>query len=134
MTTPPQPGLARALCAIQAAVAALPGAILVLAPQAIMGIYGLQLDAAGAFAARVQGALMLGLALIFWSARDAGPSALRTGVLAAGLLINALQAAITALATISGVLNAAGWPAALLHAALALGFAYALWVDRRASA
>lgn len=115
----------RVILVIAAAVAILPGIILILSPQTVMDIYGLKLDTAGAFAARMQGVLLVGLAVIYWFARNAAGQPLQTAVLLAGLLTNAITTVIVLLAVTDGTINAAGWPAAALHAALTLGFAIA---------
>lgn len=112
-------------------IALLPGIILIVTPQTVMGIYGFQLDTAGTFAARIQGIVLVGLAVIYWFARDASEQPLQAAVLIAGLLINAVTTVIVLLSVVNGTINAAGWPAALLHGALTLGFAYALYIRRR---
>jgi hypothetical protein len=123
--------LTRSLLAVATAIAVLPGIILVISPQTVLGIYGFQLDNAGAFAARMQGILLVGLAVVYWFARNAAEQPLQTTVLIAGLLINAVTTVIVLLSVVNGTINAAGWPAALLHGALTLGFAYALYIRRR---
>lgn len=123
--------IARSLLTIAAAIAVLPGSILIVSPQAVMSIYSLQLDTAGAFAARMQGVLLVGLAIVYWFARNASEQPLQTAVLIAGFLINAITTVIVILSVVDGTINAAGWPAAVLHGVLALGFAYALYLRRR---
>jgi hypothetical protein len=73
----------------------------------------------------------VGLAVIYWSARNADVQPLQTAVLIAGLLINTITTVIVVLAVVNGTINAVGWPAAVLHGVLALGFAYALFLGRR---
>lgn len=120
-----------ALCIVSAAVVILPGIILIVSPQTVMGIYGFQLDAAGAFAGRMQGVLLVGFAVVYWFARNATAQPLRFGVLVAGLLTNAITTVIVILSLFTGTINAAGWPAVALHGALTIGFIYALYLDRQ---
>jgi hypothetical protein len=47
-------------------------------------------------------------------------------VLLAGLLTNVVTSVIVVISTANGTLNAAGWPASILHGVLAAGFAYTL--------
>jgi hypothetical protein len=121
----------RSLLVVAAAVALLPGIILIIKPELVMGIYGFQLDPAGAFAARMQGVLLVGLSVVYWSARDAIGQPLQTAVLLAGLLINAITTVIVVVSVVNGTINVAGWPASVLHGVLALGFTYALYLRRR---
>lgn len=121
----------RVIFTITAGVAVLPGIILIVSPQTVMGIYGLHLDIAGAFAARMQGVLLVGLAVVYWFTRNASDQPLQTAVLITGLLTNAITTVIVLLAVADGTINATGWLATALHAALALGFAVSLFRARR---
>lgn len=115
------------LLAVSAAICVAPGLALLLVPAPFMGaVYGLSLDAGGAFLARILGASLIALAALYWSQRGVAPSPSLRMVLITGLIYNVIEAVATAPAAASGLLNVVGWLAVALHAALAAAFALAL--------
>ena len=75
--------------------------------------------------ARLFGAALLGLGLIFWFARDSTADALR-GLMIATVVGNVVGLVVVVLGTIAGTLNSMGWIAALIYLFGAAGCGYYL--------
>jgi TRAP-type C4-dicarboxylate transport system permease large subunit len=117
--------LSKALFTVNAAVCAGPGIALLIAPGMLMAVYGLALDARGAFMGRLLGSTLIGLAWVFWQVRTTTDRKMHTTVLCVCLLVNVLQAIIIFAGITSGLLNGLGWPALALHLSLATAFVVA---------
>ena len=98
------------------------GVGLILVPDHLLWLFGLQTGAAGIFVGRELGAALLGLSVIFWAARD--PWDLPRQVLLGGLVFNSFGLAIALGAIWNGVMSGMGWLLAAIHCVLANGFAY----------
>ena len=72
---------------------------------------------------KVETAVGLGFAVIFWMARSAGPSRARDGIVAGIVVATVLIGIVDALAILGGVLPAVGWVTVAINALLAIGFA-----------
>ena len=95
-----------------------------LAPQELMGMYGLSFNPAGVLIARVFGTVVIGLAIIYWACRNAKASPLLQAVIYAGVISNAADVVVAWYGISTGVLNTMGWALVILHALLTIGFAY----------
>jgi hypothetical protein len=114
--------LTKMLVTISAAVCFGPAMLLLVMPGTLMAVYGLTLDAGGMFLGRVLGAVLVGLAIVFWRARSTREGELVRAAVWAGLLHNALLVIVILAGVLSGAIIWTGWPAAGLHVILAIGF------------
>jgi hypothetical protein len=89
-----------------------------------MAFYGLNYNPSGVLTARVFGTQVLLLAVIYWAARNAGPSSLMSAILWGSVIANILDAIVAFMGISAGVLNAMGWALVVLHVLLAIGFIY----------
>ena len=95
----------------------------VLIPEQVAASYGMATSASTVLIARLFGAALLGLGLIFWFARD-GSSELVRGVLAAIIIGNTVGLIVVVMGTTAGTLNSMGWLAALIYLFGAAGSGY----------
>jgi hypothetical protein len=114
----------RAFLVIPAVIYALLGLGLLFAPEATMGPYAIPLDANAVIMSRIAGAAFIGLAIVFWFAREGGPSPAQKGVLYGGCAANLLALLGALWVVIGGQVSAGGWLIVVVHAVLAAGFAY----------
>ena len=114
------------LLTASAAVCIAPAVILLISPGTLMLIYGLRLNPGGVFVGRTLGAILVGLAILFWQARRAQDAAFRQTAILAGLVHNVLLIVVIVTSTVRGDIIWTGWPAALVHITLATGFVYFL--------
>ena len=110
---------------ILAVLALIHGIGFVLAPEEVAASYGLANSPASVLLARLFGAALLGLGLIFWFARDSTAEALR-GLMIATVVGNVVGLVVVVLGTIAGTLNSMGWIAALIYLFGAAGCGYYL--------
>lgn len=105
----------------------------VLVPKAVMSLYGVTLDPAGAMMAQFVGAAFLLLSIVLWLARNAPYSevTLRAFVLAI-VIGDTIGFIVALLAQLSGVPNALGWLNVALWLLLALGFGYIRFIKKSA--
>ena len=108
--------------AIIAVLALVHGVGFVLAPEQVAASYGMATSASTVLMARLFGAALVGLGLIFWFARD-GSEATR-GVLIPTIIGNAVGLIVVVMGTLAGTLNSMGWIAALIYLFGAAGSAY----------
>jgi hypothetical protein len=73
--------------------------------------------------ARLFGAALIGLALIFWFSRDGSSESVR-GVFIATIIGNPAGLIVVVLGTMAGTLNGMGWIAALIYLFGAAGSVY----------
>ncbi len=105
-------------------VAAVFGLAFLIAPSALVALYGVKLTPATEVIGRIAGSVILGFAIVFWGARNGnGAEALKAAMLA-GLVGNGLDFLILLHATATGLLNGLGWLQVLINGALAIGFWY----------
>ena len=109
--------------AIIAVLALVHGAGFVLVPEQVAASYGMATSASTVLMARLFGAALLGLGLIFWFARDGAAESVR-GVLIATIVGDAVGLVVVVMATLAGTLNSMGWVAALIYLFGAAGSGY----------
>lgn len=99
------------------------GAGFVLVPEQVAASYGMATSASTVLMARLFGAALLGLGLIFWLARD-GSSESARGVFIATIVGNTVGLIVVVMGTIAGTLNSMGWVAAVIYLFGATGSVY----------
>ena len=105
-------------------VAAVFGLAFLVAPSQLVALYGVTLTPATEVIGRIAGSVILGLAIVFWAARNASGAEAFKAVMMAGLIANGLDCLILLHATVTGLVNGLGWLQVLINGALAVGFWY----------
>jgi hypothetical protein len=108
---------------IIAVLALVHGVGFVLLHEQVAATYGMATSASTALMARLFGAALVGLGLIFWFARD-GSSEFVRGVFVATIVGNTVGLIVIVLGTTAGTLNSMGWIAALIYLFGAAGSGY----------
>jgi len=96
----------------------------VLAPQALVSLYGTTLNPAGVLMMQYGGAWLIGIGLLAWFARNAADSEARRAIVLAFLICYSIAFIVALLAQLTAVLNALGWGTVALNLVLALGYSY----------
>jgi hypothetical protein len=112
-----------AVFSVQAVLAALFGLWFLLAPGAIMEVYGIQPDLSNVFFARLLGAAYIGIAMISWGARHSSFET-RPLLVPAFATANSLGVVVTVYQGFLGQGNQLRWLNAVIFLALAAGFVY----------
>jgi hypothetical protein len=99
------------------------GVAFILAPGTLGAIYGTVDSPTAELMSRFFGVALLPFGLILWFARDMDHAALRN-VLVAVAIGDTVGIGVSAMGTLTGVMNAFGWTAVVIYAFGALG---ALW-------
>ena len=105
-------------------VAAVFGLAFLVAPSQLVALYGVTLTPATEVIGRIAGSVILGLAIVFWAARNASGAEAFKAVMMAGLIANGLDCLILLHATVTGLVNGLGWLQVLINGALTVGFWY----------
>jgi hypothetical protein len=108
------------------------GIAFALVPVAVMSLYGVTLDLGGALMARFLGACMIGIGLICWLDRNAGPQVLQ-GITLALCIGDTVGFIVALLGQLSGLTNALGWVNVVIWLLLALGLGYFRFLKPSAS-
>jgi hypothetical protein len=127
----------RAFLIVPAVVYAIIGLGFLFAPETAMGPYAITLDANGVIMSRIAGAAFIGLAIMFWYARDAETAPMSPalkGVLYGGCTANVLALLGALRVVLRGQVSPGGWLIVAVHAVLAAGFLYYADFSRRAAA
>ena len=95
----------------------------VLVPEQVAASYGMSASVSTVLMARLFGAALLGLGLIFWFARGGSSDSVH-GVLVATIIGNTLGLIVVVMGTMAGTLNAMGWVATLIYLFGAAGSGY----------
>lgn len=127
----------RLFLTIVSVVFALLGLGLLFVPEAAMGPYAISLDASGVIMGRIAGGAFVGLAIVFWYARDADMAAAMSpalkGVLYGGCAMNVIALIAALWVVIPGQVSAGGWIIVAVHAIFVAGFLYYADFGRRAA-
>ena len=116
------------LMVIKAFVCLVFGIALLIFPEAMFSIFGVDLGTSGIFPAREYGSALFGILILTWFARKAPESATRTAIILALFIYDALGFVVTLIARSQGVLNALGWLVAVIYLFFTLGFGYLMTV------
>ena len=96
---------------------------LLLMPAFMASLYGMGASPSEVLTARFFGTTLLAIGLVNWFARDMDYASLRP-ILLGNLVGDIVGLLVSAMGTLSGVMNSLGWLSAALYLLLALGFAY----------
>lgn len=107
-----------------AIVSTLFGLTFVLVPETAMSFYGVTLSPGGALVARLFGAVLLGVAVLTWFARNAGESEALKAIILSRFFCETLGFIVALLGQLAGVVNALGWSTVAIYLFFALGFGY----------
>jgi hypothetical protein len=118
------------LLVVAAAVAAIFGVGLVVASGPLLSIYGITLDKAGTVVAQLQGAALIGFAVLDWFARDVSDPPARNAVVLGNLAGAVVGFVVILIAQLAGVANALGWSTVGIYLLVALAFAYVRFGQR----
>jgi NAD/NADP transhydrogenase beta subunit len=122
------------LMIIKAVITLVFGVGFVLLPKAVMSLYGVTMDPAGAMMTQFFGAAFILLSIVLWFARNAPYSEVTLQALLLAIVIgDAIGFIVALMAQLSGVPNALGWLNVALWLLLALGFGYFRFVKKAAS-
>ncbi|MBI3700384.1 MAG: hypothetical protein HY242_08060 [Afipia sp.] len=93
-----------------------------LVPDMTVAPMGVVLNPAGTMLARILGAALIFMALIFFWVRSLPASDAKTAVLRAGCIYYVISAVPIIMGITSGLANATAWGTVVIHALLAFGF------------
>ena len=120
---------------INTIVAILFGLGFVLLPATVLSWYGVTLNDAGLYIARLFGGSLLGFGIISWLVRDSAGSAATTqlrAILLAFFISDVLGFVLSLIYQLQGVANALGWSTVVISLLLGLAFGY-YWRQRAAA-
>jgi hypothetical protein len=100
------------------------GAGFILAPKPMWAMYGISLDAGGAYISRELGTIFFMLGLILWFARKYPDSQVMNAIVLGLFVGNVLGFVVTLIGQFSTSISLLGWVGAGLYAILAAGFGY----------
>lgn len=112
------------LMIIKAVVCLVLGVVILVAPQALYGLFGATLTAGGVFAAKEYGASLIGNLMVAWFGRNAEDSTARRAVILGLCVYDAIGALVTLAAVLDGSLNALGWAVVVLYTFFAVAFGF----------
>jgi hypothetical protein len=121
------------LLVVAAIIAAVFGVAFVIASGSLLALYGVTLDKAGTLVAQLFGALLIGLAVINWFARNVTDPEARQAVVLGNLAGDAVGFAVILIGQLAGITNALGWSSVAIYLLLALGFAYIQFMQPRST-
>ena len=107
-----------------AVISAVFGVAFVVATGPLLAIYGITLDKAGTLVAQLFGALLIGLAVLNWFARNVTEPGARQAMVFGNLVGDVVGFVVILMGQLAGITNAIGWSSVAIYLLLALGFAY----------
>ena len=121
------------LLVVAAVVAGVFGVAFVVASGPLLAVYGITLDKAGTLVAQLFGALLIGLAVLNWFARNVTDPEARQAVVFGNLAGDVVGFVVILIGQLAGIANALGWLNVGLYLLLALGFAYVQFMQPRSA-
>ena len=118
--------------AISAVLAWIFGCALLFLSSSLYAPMGIVVTPPIAVTAQTQGAILVGLGVLNWTARSLPPSSVRP-VLIGNLIVQALSLAVISRAVMLGIVPAQNAGAVVVHTVIGAGFAYFLARSRRTS-
>ena len=97
---------------------------LLLAPTALLALYGMTSGPSEQLMARFFGVGLVSVGLLTWFARGITDPSTHRAIVLAQLIANVVGLIVAALGTLSSVMNVIGWSAVAIYLLLGLGYAY----------
>ena len=119
------------LLVVAAVIGAVFGVAFVVASGPLLAIYGIPLDKAGTLVAQLFGALLIGLAVLNWFARNVTDPDARQAVVLGNLTGDVVGFVVILIGQLAGIANTLGWVNVAIYLVLALGFAYVQLMQAR---
>jgi hypothetical protein len=119
------------LLVVAAVIGAAFGVAFVVATGPLLSVYGITLDKAGTLVAQLFGALLIGLAVLNWFARNVTDPEARQAVVYGNLVGDVIGFVVILIGQLAGIANAVGWSSVAIYLLLALGFAYVQFMQPR---
>jgi hypothetical protein len=121
----------RRFFAVIAVISVLNGLGLLFAPNVVLVSYGIDPSIGAALGFRLLGLTLIAFGLINWFVRYSQDWTALRGLLIGGTVGYVLGLAVSLWATLTHVLNQAGWMLVATYAVLLLGYVYSLWAGTR---
>ena len=121
------------LLVIAAIIGAAFGVAFVVASGPLLSVYGITLDKAGTLVAQLFGALLIGMAVLNWFARNVTDPEARQAVVYGNLVGDVIGFVVILVGQLAGIANAVGWSSVAIYLLLALGFAYVQFMQSRSA-
>lgn len=121
------------LLVVAAVIGAVYGVAFVVASGPLLAVYGITLDKAGTLVAQLFGALLIGLAVLNWFARNVTDPEARQAVVFGNLTGDVVGFVVILIGQLAGIANALGWMNVAIYLLLALGFAYVQFMQPRSA-
>lgn len=118
------------LLMVAAVIGAAFGVAFVVASGPLLAIYGITLDKAGTLVAQLFGALLIGVAVLNWFARNVTDPEARQAVVVGNLTGDVVGFVVILIGQLAGIANALGWANVAIYLLLALGFGYVQFMQR----
>jgi hypothetical protein len=109
---------------ITAVVSVIFGVLFLVVPATTMDLYGVTLDEAAVWIARLLGASFLGFGVVAWLAKDAEASRARRAIEVGYFAGFAIGFVVDLLGQLSGVFNGLGWVTVIIYLLFAAGYGY----------
>jgi len=121
------------LLVVAAVISAVFGVAFLVASGPLLALYGVTLDKAGTLVAQLFGALLIGLAVLNWFARNVTDPAARQAVVFGNLTGDVVGFVVILIGQLAGITNALGWSSVAIYLLLALAFAYVQFMQPRSA-
>lgn len=121
------------LLVVAAVISAVFGVAFVVASGPLVALYGVTLDKGGTLVAQLFGALLIGLAVLNWFARNVTDPEARQAVVFGNLTGDVVGFVVILIGQLAGIANALGWSSVAIYLLLALGFAYVQFMQPRSA-
>ena len=116
-----------ALFTIAAVLTVLFGIGFVVMPDTLLSFYGVTMNEAGLYTARLLGAEFLAFAIIAWMVRNSSGSSELNAIVLAFAVGDIIGFVISLVYQLQGIANALGWSTVAIYLLLGLGFGYFVW-------
>jgi hypothetical protein len=100
------------------------GVAFVLVPGQLASLYGISADEPTKYIGQLFGAALIGLAVLTWTARNAGASDARKSIVLALFIADGIGFIIALIAQLGNVVNQLGWLTVVIYLVLAVWWGY----------